>query len=123
MRLGRASRIDRLAFTVLSTPVFLGSVVVLLTNDHLLKWAFPGLVTGKISDFAGPVMVAIAASVVVGRRIGFALTALGFVALKTVPGVAEAAARGWLVRDGDRVVPTALGRRFGNDVIALFLAD
>ena len=37
--------------------------------------------------------------------------------------LAEAVDRGWLVLDGARVVPTALGRRFGNDVIALFLAD
>jgi oxygen-independent coproporphyrinogen-3 oxidase len=31
--------------------------------------------------------------------------------------------RGWLERDGERVVPTELGRRFTNDVIALFLRD
>jgi oxygen-independent coproporphyrinogen-3 oxidase len=37
--------------------------------------------------------------------------------------LAQALDRGWLVLSGDRVVPTALGRRFGNDVIALFLAD
>lgn len=37
--------------------------------------------------------------------------------------LAQALDCGWLVRSGDRVVPTALGRRFGNDVIALFLAD
>ncbi|MGJ4804916.1 radical SAM family heme chaperone HemW [Luteimonas sp. SDU82] len=37
--------------------------------------------------------------------------------------LAQAVARGWLLVDGERVVPTALGRRFGNDVIALFLAD
>lgn len=35
--------------------------------------------------------------------------------------LAEAAARGWLEVDGERVVPTPLGRRFGNDVIARFL--
>ncbi len=39
------------------------------------------------------------------------------------PALAQAVDRGWLVVDGDRVVPTALGRRFGNDVIALFLVD
>lgn len=31
--------------------------------------------------------------------------------------------RGWLSIDGDRVVPSELGRRFTNDVIALFLND
>ena len=29
--------------------------------------------------------------------------------------------RGWLQRDGERIVPTELGRRFTNDVISLFL--
>ena len=38
--------------------------------------------------------------------------------------LAEATARGWLERaggDGDRIRPTELGRRFTNDVVALFL--
>ena len=33
----------------------------------------------------------------------------------------EAVARGWLAGDGERMVPTALGRRLGNDVVSLFL--
>ncbi|WP_147652594.1 radical SAM family heme chaperone HemW [Vulcaniibacterium gelatinicum] len=33
----------------------------------------------------------------------------------------QAEARGWLQQAGDRVLPTALGRRFANDAIALFL--
>ena len=35
--------------------------------------------------------------------------------------LADAQGRGWLERDGDRVRPTELGRRFTNDVVALFL--
>ncbi|MBB6600103.1 radical SAM family heme chaperone HemW [Luteimonas sp. MC1825] len=35
--------------------------------------------------------------------------------------LAEAAARGWLVEDAGHVRPTPLGRRLGNDVVALFL--
>ena len=35
--------------------------------------------------------------------------------------MAQARDRDWLQVDGDHVRPTALGRRFGNDVIALFL--
>ncbi|CAN5682042.1 radical SAM family heme chaperone HemW [soil metagenome] len=35
--------------------------------------------------------------------------------------LAQARQRGWLVTDGIQVRPTATGRRFGNDVIALFL--
>jgi putative oxygen-independent coproporphyrinogen III oxidase len=37
--------------------------------------------------------------------------------------LAIACERGWIVITGDRVVPTELGRRFTNDVIALFLRD
>ncbi len=34
-------------------PVPVLGILVLLLNDHVLKEAFPGLVTGKLSDFAG----------------------------------------------------------------------
>ncbi len=34
-------------------PVPLAAIGLLLLNDHVLKAAFPGLVTGKLSDFAG----------------------------------------------------------------------
>ena len=34
-------------------PVALASIAVLLINDHVLKAAWPGLITGKLSDFAG----------------------------------------------------------------------
>ena len=37
--------------------------------------------------------------------------------------LAIASERGWIVITGDRVVPTELGRRFTNDVIALFLRN
>jgi len=37
--------------------------------------------------------------------------------------LAEAVARGWLARIDERIVPTELGRRFGNDVIGLFLTE
>ncbi|MCA0395650.1 MAG: radical SAM family heme chaperone HemW [Proteobacteria bacterium] len=58
---------------------------------------------------------------------GFSLS--GFEARCGVPAsaiaapLAEAEARGWLCRDDDQVRPSALGRRFTNDVIALFLED
>ncbi len=42
----------------------------------------------------------------------------------TIAGeLADATDRGWLAVDGDHVRPTELGRRFTNDVIALFLKD
>ena len=34
-------------------PVPLAAVALLLVNDHVLKSTWPGLVTGKLSDFAG----------------------------------------------------------------------
>ena len=39
------------------------------------------------------------------------------------PQLQAAYAQGWLEADGDRVRPTELGRRFTNDVVALFLAE
>lgn len=73
----------------LARPWFFAAVATLAINDHVLKAAWPGLVTGKVSDFAGVVVVATLAAVVVGRTGGVVLAALGFTALKTVPGVAE----------------------------------
>lgn len=34
-------------------PLFLIALVLLLLNDHVLKYAYPGWLTGKLSDFAG----------------------------------------------------------------------
>jgi hypothetical protein len=34
-------------------PVALAALAILVLNDHVLKAAFPGLVTGKLSDVAG----------------------------------------------------------------------
>lgn len=37
----------------LVSPLPLAAVAVLAVNDHVLKWRFPGFVTGKLSDLAG----------------------------------------------------------------------
>ena len=78
---------------LLASPVFVASVVVLLLNDHVLKAAWPGLITGKLSDIAGVVMVAIALTAVLGgrRHAAFVTTGVAFTLLKTVPAVANAA--------------------------------
>ncbi len=39
------------------------------------------------------------------------------------PQLEQALARGWLRVDGEQVSPSALGRRFTNDVVALFLSS
>jgi oxygen-independent coproporphyrinogen-3 oxidase len=59
---------------------------------------------------------------------GFTLDAFeartGLTRADIAPQLAQAHARGWLEDgDGARVLPTELGRRFTNDVIALFLTD
>ena len=40
-------------FKLLSSPFFLIPLAILLLNDFVLKAAFPGFITGKLSDFAG----------------------------------------------------------------------
>jgi hypothetical protein len=39
--------------TLFSKPLFLIGLILLITNDFYLKYAFPGILTGKLSDFAG----------------------------------------------------------------------
>ncbi|MCL1839315.1 MAG: hypothetical protein FWG47_08430 [Propionibacteriaceae bacterium] len=76
----------------LAKPWFFASVVLLALNDHVFKALWPGLITGKLSDFAGLVVVATLVSVLAGRSVGIVLAGAGFAALKTVPGVAETVA-------------------------------
>src|SRR3990172_9452291 len=54
-RLGRPDpdRIDRRALAALGHPFSLAAAALLLLNDHVLKRAFPSILTGKVSDFAG----------------------------------------------------------------------
>ncbi len=73
-------------------PWFLACCVVLLLNDHWWKPAAPSPLTGKLSDLVGPVVVGVPMAVLLGRRTGLLLTGVAFLALKTLPGVAELAA-------------------------------
>ena len=58
---------------------------------------------------------------------GFAMSEFGArtgLGLETIAtGLDAAFDAGWLERDGDRVRPTELGRRFTNDVVSLFLEE
>lgn len=38
---------------IISSPGFITALILLLLNDHLLKYQFPGIITGKLSDFSG----------------------------------------------------------------------
>lgn len=42
---------------VLLHPALLGALVVLVLNDHVLKRTCPGVLTGKLSDFAGVLLL------------------------------------------------------------------
>jgi hypothetical protein len=41
----------------LKHPALLGALLVLVLNDHLLKRVCPGFLTGKLSDFAGVLLL------------------------------------------------------------------
>ncbi len=110
----------------LTSPLPLAAVALLAMNDHLLKRAWPGVVTGKLSDLAGcfvlplfiSAVLALATSSPPRRRltVGVVATVLFFAALKLSPSVAGGVARtldaAWapLGRGGGRVAadPTDL---------------
>ncbi len=79
-------------------PVVLASIACFVVNDHVLKAAHPGWLTGKLSDVAGliffPVLIAAIAELVsrTARRqaatiliLAVALTGLTYVAMLLVP--------------------------------------
>ncbi len=85
---------------LLRRPAARGALVALVVNDHVLKRAFPGFVTGKLSDVAGLVLLPIVGAVVVdgarGTRsrgnitIAAIVSAAGFAAVKLWRPAAEA---------------------------------
>ena len=46
-------------------PLFLVSLLVLLINDHIAKDLYPGVITGKLSDFSGLLVLPVLAFVAV----------------------------------------------------------
>ncbi|MBP2329448.1 hypothetical protein JOF56_009833 [Kibdelosporangium banguiense] len=93
-------------------PLTVGATAVLLLNDHVLKQAWPGVVTGKLSDVAGLVMAPPALGLLFGlllaHRIGAAaavlLTGVGFSLVKLTPAGAEVASAAWSVVNGPSVI-------------------
>ncbi len=87
-------------------PVCLASVAVLLLNDHVLKRAVPGVITGKLSDLAGLIFFPLLlqafweVGAAVLRRpwtpsvrvlgVSALLTGLGFSAIQVLPWGSEA---------------------------------
>jgi hypothetical protein len=83
-------------------PLWLGSLALLVVNDHLLKGAgwLPGWLTGKLSDFAGMIVAPVLLVVVLrarhawARAAACALVAAIFVAIKLFPAAARALEQG-----------------------------
>lgn len=67
----------------LTHPVLLTATALLLLNDHVLKAAYPGFATDKLSDLAGVLAFAWCLAALAPRRqwaraLAFAATELGF---------------------------------------------
>lgn len=90
------------ALRALAHPGSVLALVVLVLNDHVLKQAWPGWVTGKLSDVAGLVvapllLAAVLAAVRAPRAMPLALaaTGAGFVFCKTSSFGAEVTSSVW----------------------------
>lgn len=84
-------------------PVTMVAAVVLLLNDHLLKQAHPGFVTGKLSDVAGLVVAPPLAALLLARRADLAVmlaTGALFTLVKTTETGAQAASHLWTLAAG-----------------------
>lgn len=103
---GRNGRSTAAVLTWLAHPATLGALAVLLVNDHLLKAAYPGWLTGKLSDAAGlvlapPLLALLAAALVPapgsGRLAAAAVgaTAAGFAVVKATTAGAATASAAW----------------------------
>jgi hypothetical protein len=63
-------------------PVALAAIAVLLVNDHVLKDAYPGWATGKLSDVAGLVFFPLLLAMILPIRTAIGATGLAFAAVK-----------------------------------------
>ncbi|MBQ1055535.1 hypothetical protein KBX35_12145 [Micromonospora sp. C32] len=117
MRLSESTAPDgaRNALAWLGHPVTVLSLIVLVLNDHVFKSAFPGLVTGKLSDVAGlvlaPPLVAVLVTLFVPRLrpravVGFALGSVGagFALVKSSGYAATAASGLWSAVSGPSLI-------------------
>ncbi len=91
-----APRVDLSPRRALLHPLWLGSVAMLALNDHVLKELVPGVVTGKLSDFAGlmvaPALMAALLGVRTRRGLALAHVAVGcvFAGIQLSPAFAGA---------------------------------
>ncbi|MFJ8962452.1 hypothetical protein ACIRG5_23975 [Lentzea sp. NPDC102401] len=93
-------------------PLTVAATAVLLLNDHVFKQAWPGVVTGKLSDVAGLVVAPAVLGVLFGLfRAGpfgaaaaTLLTGAGFAWVKLSRTGAEVASAAWSIVNGPSVV-------------------
>ncbi|WP_203737131.1 hypothetical protein [Actinoplanes italicus] len=113
------------AFAWLAHPVTVAALALLIVNDHVLKAACPGWVTGKLSDAAGmvvapPLLAALAGLVAPRRRVtvgAILAVGVGFTFVKMWSYGAELASSAW------SLVTPSLVRADPTDLLALpFLA-
>ncbi len=118
-------------------PVVLAAIGLLVINDHFLKAAWPGLVTGKLSDLAGllffPLLLQALWEVgltVIGRPhapsrlvlvVSIVVTAVVFSVVQLVPLAADAYSQ--LLGQAQWVVASLLGRAGSEPVPVQVTAD
>ena len=83
-----------IASRLLVAPVSLAAIAVLVINDHVLKAAVPGVVTGKLSDVAGMIFFPLLLAAAL-EQIGIRRGAQTIVAAAIATGVVFAAVKLW----------------------------
>ncbi|MFD0657808.1 hypothetical protein [Thermocatellispora tengchongensis] len=84
------------ALAWLGHPLTIGAALVLLLNDHLLKWLWPGVVTGKLSDVAGMIVAPPLLGLLVRRpAASILLVGVVFTLVKTTATGATIASHAW----------------------------
>ena len=99
------------ALRALGSPVAACAVVVLALNDHVLKQAWPGWVTGKLSDVAGlvvaPLLLAVllaACGVRRSREWSAGLVVVAFAVTKTSAAAASWVSAAWSLTGIDTLI-------------------
>lgn len=99
------------ALRALASPMFVGALVVLALNDHVLKRAWPSVVTGKLSDVAGLVVAPVLLGLVLvllrvprAPMVAVVATGVGFAWVKATQLGADMASAAWTQLWGPSVV-------------------
>ncbi|GAB1819998.1 hypothetical protein [Herbidospora sp. RD11066] len=82
--------------TWIGHPLTVLALVVLVVNDHVLKAAFPGFVTGKLSDMAGLILFPPLLDLALRRpKVSIAITGVAFTLVKGAETGAWLASEAW----------------------------